>query len=88
MKQYVVNKDGKKREVTDADIQRYKNFAEVKEKYQKLTYRPKPLYKDPKSFLALLFIVILVYLLFSEGPEQSTQQDQQQTEQSDSTTNN
>lgn len=81
MKKYVVNKDGEKRELTDEQIRQYRNFAEVKEKYQRLTHRPKPLYKDPKAFLGLLFIVILIYILFSEEEQARQPADQDQTEQ-------
>lgn len=80
MKKYVVNKDGQRRELTDADIQRYKDFTQVKQKYQRLTHRPKPLYKDPKAFLGLVLIVIILWIIFSDEFDAPIQSDQDTTE--------
>lgn len=46
---------------------RYKDFASVSHRYERLTKRPKrPLYKDPKLFLLLLILGLMFLLIFLE----------------------
>ena len=47
---------------------RYKDFASLSHKYERLAKRPKkPLYKDPKLFLLLLIIGLMFLLVFLES---------------------
>tara|TARA_B100000678_G_scaffold263938_1_gene247088 strand:+ start:457 stop:657 length:201 start_codon:yes stop_codon:yes gene_type:complete len=63
MKKYKVNNDKKK--PSKKDVGKYKNFSRLKHRYDQLTKRPKkPLYKNPKFFLGLLLVLIILYLIF------------------------
>lgn len=65
MKKYKVNNDQQK--PSKKEVQQYKNFAQLKHQYDRFTKRPKkPFYKDPKLFLGLVVIVIIVYLIFEQ----------------------
>jgi hypothetical protein len=58
----------KSQEPTKEQLVRYKDFASLSHKYDRLTKRPKkPLYKDPKLFLLLLIIGLMFLLLFLES---------------------
>ncbi len=51
--------------ISSSEIMRYKDMGRLLYNYQRATrplYR-RPLYKDPKAFLALLLILLLVWLL-------------------------
>lgn len=64
MKKYKLNKD-KREELGSDEIHKYKDFGTLVYNYQKASkpiYK-KPLYKDPKTFLILLLIVLLAYLI-------------------------
>ncbi len=65
MREYKVNRDPNKSTVPSKEqIDKHKDFATLSHKYEKLTKRPKkPLYKDPKLFIALVVIVIVAYLI-------------------------
>lgn len=63
MKKFVRNSDNKKTDPTEAQIQRQKDFSRLHHEYERLTKRgKKPLYRDPKLFL-LLFLLGLILLL-------------------------
>ena len=63
MRKFILNKDKKKLDPTDEQIKRQKDFSRLHHDYERLTKRgKKPLYRDPKLFL-LLFILGLVLLL-------------------------
>lgn len=63
MRKFVLNKDNKKTKPTDEQIKRQKDFARLHHDYERVVKRgKKPLYRDPKLFL-LLFILGLVLLL-------------------------
>ena len=65
MRKYKLDKDKKSDLPKDEEIMRYKNFGKLVYNYQKATkpvYK-KPLYKDPKTFIVLLIIVLLAWLL-------------------------
>ena len=63
MRKFILNKDKNKLDPTDEQIKRQKDFSRLHHDYEKLTKRgKKPLYQDPKLFL-LLFILGLVLLL-------------------------
>lgn len=63
MKKYKLNKDNT--QPSDDTINRYKDFGKVSHRFESLTRRPKPLYKNPKVFLALVLIALLAWLLSS-----------------------
>ena len=67
MRKFVLNKEKKNTGPTDEQIKRQKqDFSRLHHDYERLTKRgKKPLYRDPKLFL-LLFILGLVLLLASE----------------------
>jgi hypothetical protein len=58
----------KSKEPTKEQLVRYKDFASLSHKYERLAKRPKrPLYKDPKLFLLLLIIGLMFLLVFLES---------------------
>ncbi len=67
MKEYKLNKDYK--EPSEKDVRKYKDFGKLSHAYEKMTKRPKPLYKNPKIFLALVIIALLAWLLAEEFSE-------------------
>lgn len=69
MKKFVSNTDNKKLTPTEEQIRRQKDFSRLHHEYERLHKRgKKPLYRDPKLFmlLFLLGIVLLLILLESE----------------------
>lgn len=69
-KVYRIGRKDMDREPTDQDLSRYKDMGRLLYSYQKAT-RPlykRPLYKDPRAFLAILLIVLLAVLI-SEAME-------------------
>ena len=63
MRKFSVNKEKNELKPTDEQIKRQKDFARLHHEYERLTKRgKKPLYKDPKLFL-LLFLLGLILLL-------------------------
>lgn len=67
MRKFRLNTDTKPKEPTKEQLARYKDFASVSHQYDRIAKRPKkPLYKDPKLFLLLLVIGIVMLLLFLE----------------------
>jgi len=69
MKKYKLNKDKKQEELSSEEIRKYKDFGKLVHNYEKATkpiYK-KPLYKDPKTFIILLIIVLLAYLIAEFG---------------------
>jgi len=68
MRKFKVNNDAQPKEPTKEQMVRYKDFATISHRYDRIAKRPKrPLYKDPKLFLLLLIIGIVMLLLFLEG---------------------
>jgi len=67
MKKYKLNKD--KKELTSNQINKYKDFKNLHANYDRLTKyeKQKPLYKDPKAFMALFLILLVAYLLYEFG---------------------
>ena len=63
MRKFILNKSKSKLNPTDEQIKRQKDFSRLHHEYERLTKRgKKPLYKDPKLFM-LLFIIGLMLLL-------------------------
>lgn len=65
MRKFTLNKDNRELNPTEAQIKRQKDFSRLHHNYENLTKRgKKPLYKDPKMFLLLLIIGVIVLLVF------------------------
>ena len=68
MKKFILNKDKKEINPTDEQIKRQKDFSRLHHDYEKLTKRGKrPLYKDPKLFMLLFILGLVLFLMFYEG---------------------
>lgn len=68
MRKFELNKDKKNLTPTKEQIKRQKrDFSRLHHDYEKLTKRgKKPLYRDPKLFMLLFIIGIILLLLFLE----------------------
>lgn len=67
MRKFEVNKKGQRLTPSEEQIRRRKDFARLHHEYEKVTKRgKKPLYKDPKLFMLLFLIGIILLLLFLE----------------------
>jgi len=62
---YRIAPEGRRNTPSDAEIARYRDPKRLVYNYQRARERwhRRPLYKDPRSFLALLLIVLLAWLL-------------------------
>jgi len=72
-----ITPQGAGQEPSDAELLRYRDRGKLMHNYQRardLMHR-KPLYRDPKAFLALLLIVLLAWLI-SEGMLEANDQPQ------------
>lgn len=68
MKKFVVNRTGKKIEPSKEQINRQKDFARLHHDYERLTKRgKKPLYRDPKLWMLLFIIGLVLFLVYYEG---------------------
>lgn len=68
MRKFQRTTNEKSKEPTKEQLVRYKDFASLSHKYERLAKRPKkPLYKDPKLFLLLLIIGLMFLLVFLES---------------------
>lgn len=64
MKKYQLNKDKKPSLPSKEMMGKHKDFGKLFHEYETYTKRPKkPIYKDPKYFLFLFIIVVIVYLI-------------------------
>ena len=67
MRKFKITSVPKKAEPTPQQVARYRDFTSISHRYERLTKRPKkPIYKDPKLFLFLLLIGLIMLLLFLE----------------------
>lgn len=65
MRKFTLNKDKKSLNPTDEQIKRQKDFSRLHHDYEHLTKRgKKPLYRDPKLFMLLLILGIMLLLAF------------------------
>jgi hypothetical protein len=65
MRKFTLNKDKKSLNPTDEQIKRQKDFSRLHHNYERLTKRgQKPLYRDPKLFMLLLILGIMLLLAF------------------------
>lgn len=68
MRKFTLNNETKKKEPTNEQINRYKDFSRLSHDYERLVKRPKkPLYKDPKLFLYLFLLGLILYLMYFES---------------------
>lgn len=64
MRKFVVNRT-KKIEPSKEQIDRYKDFSRLHHDYERLTKRgKKPLYRDPKLFMLIFIILLMLFLVF------------------------
>lgn len=64
MRKFTLNKDKRELNPTEAQIKRQKDFSRLHHDYEKLTKRgKKPLYRDPKMFLLMFLIGIIILLI-------------------------
>jgi hypothetical protein len=67
MRKFSINTD-KNLEPTDEQIKRQKDFSRLHHDYELLTKRgKKPLYRDPKLYLLVVIIGVILLLLFLEN---------------------
>lgn len=68
MRKFVVNRTNKKIEPSKEQINRQKDFARLHHDYERLTKRgKKPLYQDPKLWMLLFIIGLVLFLVFFDG---------------------
>jgi hypothetical protein len=62
---YRITPEGRPPEPSDAELARYRNSERLIFNYQRAlrSVHRKPLYKDPKAFLAILLIVLLALFI-------------------------
>lgn len=64
MREFKADKNKEKKTPTPEEIAKYKDFAKLSHEYDKMVKRPKvPIYKDKRTFLVLLLIALLAYLI-------------------------
>ncbi len=67
MRKFKLNTEKKDLSPTEAQIKRQKDFSRLHHDYEKLTKRGKrPLYKDPKLFILLVLLGVILILIFLE----------------------
>lgn len=81
MRKFRLNKDSKMaKEPTPEQMMRYKDFATLNHQYERLTKRSrKRLYQDPKFFLLVLIIGIVLLLIFLESRDMENEKSDQDT---------
>ena len=68
MRKFELNKDQNKIEPSKEQLQRHKDFSRLSHDYERLTKRSKkPLYRDPKLWMLLFIIALVMYLVFFES---------------------
>jgi hypothetical protein len=68
MRKFSVNTGQKKTTPTEEQIRRQKDFARLHHEYERLVKRgKKPLYRDPKLWMLLFIIGLVLYLAFFEA---------------------
>jgi hypothetical protein len=67
MRKFRIHTKPGSQEPTRGQIARYKDFSNLNHRYDRITKRPRrPLYRDPRLFLLLLVLGIVILLLFLE----------------------
>lgn len=76
MREYKIEQDIPADEISDEEIMKYQDFGQLTTNYQDALNRmhKKPLYKDPKAFLGLVLVIIILYLVLDamEAEEAAT----------------
>lgn len=68
MRKFILNKENKKLTPSEEQIKRQKDFSRLHHQYERLTKRgKKPLYRDPKLFMLLFILGLVLLLLFLES---------------------
>jgi hypothetical protein len=68
MRKFILNTENKKLTPSEEQIRRQKDFSRLHHQYERLTKRgKKPLYRDPKLFMLLFIIGLVLLLLFLES---------------------
>lgn len=68
MRKFSVNTGQQKTAPTDEQIKRQKDFARLHHEYEHLVKRgKKPLYKDPKLWMLLFILGLVLFLAFVES---------------------
>jgi hypothetical protein len=68
MRKFSIHREKKEIEPTDEQIKRHKDFARLHHDYERLTKRgKKPIYRDPKLYLLVVIIGIVLLLAFLES---------------------
>ncbi|HEX2615918.1 MAG TPA: hypothetical protein VHL57_00170 [Flavobacteriales bacterium] len=79
---YRISPESGRERLSDADVARYRDGARLLHNYQKAArmMHRKPLYKDPRAFLALL-IIVLIAILVAEAVDKDRKPSAPPTEQ-------
>lgn len=65
MRKFSINREKKDLEPNDQQIKKQKDFSRLHHDYELLTKRGKrPIYRNPKLYMLLFLIGIIVYLMF------------------------
>ena len=68
MRKFSIHREKKEIEPTDEQIKRHKDFARIHHEYERLTKRgKKPVYRDPKLYLLVVIIGIVLLFAFLEA---------------------
>ncbi|MDP5010485.1 MAG: hypothetical protein NWQ47_04550 [Crocinitomicaceae bacterium] len=68
MRKFSIHREKKEIEPNDEQIKRHKDFARIHHEYERLTKRgKKPVYRDPKLYLLVVIIGIVLLLAFLEA---------------------
>ena len=68
MRKFSINREKKNLEPSDEQIKRHNDFSRIHHDYERLTKRGKrPLFKDPKLYLLLVLLGIVMLLVFLEN---------------------
>jgi len=70
-RQYRISPQRNDQQLTEAEIARFRDPKRLLFNYENAVRRPKrPIYKDPKTFIGLVLIVLLAMLLSEIGHQQ------------------
>lgn len=68
MRKFKINRTKKELNPSDEQIKRHKDFKRLSHEYDQIVKRPiKPLYQNPRMFLYIIIIGIILYLIFSKN---------------------
>ncbi|TNF46864.1 MAG: hypothetical protein EP305_09700 [Bacteroidetes bacterium] len=67
MRKFSIHKENKELEPSEEQIRRHKDFSRLHHDYERLTKRgKKPIYQDPKLYMLLVLIGIILLIIFLE----------------------